>query len=101
VVSEEIVRHINYLDLEGDDINSKFYHLLEHEYCRRLTRYEYTDRMFQKKYGMSLKEFEEKDMVKKHNYSWEVESDLYDWEIAHDGIESMKRRLDELRRKDL
>jgi len=55
--------------------------------------------MFQKKYGMNLKEFEEKEVVKKYNYSWEVESDLCEWEIADDGIKSMKRELDELRRK--
>jgi len=36
-------------------------------------------------------------MVKKLDYSFEVESDHQDWDLAVDGIQTMQRRLNELR----
>jgi hypothetical protein len=46
---------------------------------------------------MSLAEFEAREVVKQHDYSFEVESDHQDWDLAVDGIRSVERQLDELR----
>jgi hypothetical protein len=62
-----------------------------------LARYQLADRLFTHKYGMSLAQFEARDMVKKLDYSFEVESDHQDWDLAVDGIQTMQRRLNELR----
>jgi len=95
-ISEDIIKHFKYLGLHGPGAEEKIREVLESEYRRRLTRYEHTDRLFKKKYGMSFDEFEKAEVVKKKGYSWEVESDSDEWEMALDGIESMKRGLKEL-----
>jgi hypothetical protein len=46
---------------------------------------------------MSLEQFEAQEMVKQFGYSFEVESDHQDWDLAVDGIRTMQRRLDDLR----
>jgi hypothetical protein len=71
--------------------------LLERDYLRKLIRYKLTDESFQKKYGMSYEEFERENIVAAKNYSWDVESDAQDWEMAIDGINTCLRKLGELR----
>ncbi|GFP18730.1 hypothetical protein HKBW3S03_00235 [Candidatus Hakubella thermalkaliphila] len=61
-----------------------------------MAHYENLDRGFQKKYGVSFEEFEEKNVVKKKGFSWEVESDAMAWEQAVDGIKTMRTRLEDL-----
>ncbi|MHC1725045.1 MAG: hypothetical protein AB9866_03305 [Syntrophobacteraceae bacterium] len=95
-ISEEIIKHFKYLGLYGAGTEEKIREVLESEYRRRLTRYEHIDRLFRKKYGMIFDEFEKKEIVKTKDYAWEVESDSDEWEMALDGIESMKRGLKEL-----
>ncbi|MEM5790400.1 MAG: hypothetical protein AAGU11_24020 [Syntrophobacteraceae bacterium] len=96
VISEEILKHFKYLGLYGAGAEEKIREVLESEYRRRLTRYEHTDRLFRKKYGMTFDEFERAEVVKTKNYTWEVESDSDEWEMALDGMESMNRGLKEL-----
>ncbi len=62
-----------------------------------MARYELTDCLFRQKYGMTFEEFEKNEMVKKLGYSFDVESDYHDWDMAIDGIESLHRDLEELR----
>lgn len=95
-ISEKIIKHFKYLGLYGAGAEEKIRDVLESEYRRRLTRYEHTDRLFRKKYGMTFEEFERGEVVKTKGFSWEVESDSDGWEMALDGIESMKRGLKEL-----
>ncbi|GKT10088.1 hypothetical protein [Desulforhabdus sp. TSK] len=95
-ISEQIIKHFKYLGLHGVKTEEKIREVLESEYRRRLTRYEHIDRLFRKKYGMSFDEFERNETVKKKGFAWEVESDSDEWEMAVDGIESMKRGLNEL-----
>jgi hypothetical protein len=52
------------------------------------------DRNLTKKYGMSFDEFREKKMIEKLGYTWEVEKDYHNWEIARDGIEMMEELID-------
>ena len=95
-ISEEMAKLIDHL--EGKDFNSRLEGLLEKEYGRRLTKYQYMDRFFQKKHGMTFEEFERRNVVKQLNYSFEVESDSNEWELALDGVASMERLLAELTR---
>lgn len=96
VLSEQIVHLIAQLEPEHDT-NSALERLLENEMIRRLNRYQLTDRTLCRKYGMSFPEFKARRMVKEHSYSFEVESDFWDWEMALDGIETVEAMLTDLR----
>jgi hypothetical protein len=65
-----------------------------HPTCSRVSAA--IDRVLRKKYGMSCHDFERSEIVRERGYTWEVESDSDEWEMAMDGIQSMKRGLDEL-----
>ena len=67
--------------------------MLRREYLRKLTRYRLTDEFLRKKYGMTYEEFEKENVVAKRNFSWEVESDAQEWEMAIDGINTCLRKL--------
>jgi hypothetical protein len=95
-ISEKIIKHFKYLGLYGEGVEDRIIEVLESEYRRRLTRYEHTDRLLRKKYRMTFDEFERNEVVKVRGYSWEVESDSDEWEMALDGMESMRRGLEEL-----
>ena len=92
---EKIVRIIDRLEA-GVGIEAKLGQVVENELRRRLARYELTDRLFRKKYGMTLDEFEKNEMVKKLSYSFDVESDYHDWDMAIDGIGTLRQDLEEL-----
>jgi hypothetical protein len=79
------------------DTDSVLEQLLENELLRRLNRYQLTDRSLSRKYGMSFAEFMARRMVEQCGYSYEVESDFWDWEMALDGIETVEAMLAELR----
>ncbi|MBC8446132.1 MAG: hypothetical protein H8D78_00130 [Chloroflexi bacterium] len=95
-ISDKVIGVINELE-PGETLEVKLTRLAEYEIRRRLARHQLTDRVFREKYGMSLEEFEANGMVKKLGYSFEVESDHQDWDLAVDGIKTMQRRLKELR----
>jgi hypothetical protein len=96
VVSKETARHLESLPMGPIDMDKKLRALLESEYRRRLSRYSLTNRILRQKYGMTYEEFEARNLVKEHGYSWEVESDAIAWETAVDGIKTMQRKLKEL-----
>ena len=96
IISDRITKHYRYLGLHGERAEEKIRDVLESEYRRRLTRYEHTDRLLRNKYGMTFDEFERREIVKAMRFQWEVESDSDEWEMAIDGMESMKRGLEEL-----
>ena len=58
--------------------------LLKKDYLRRLTRYRMTDDYYSKKYNMDFEKFENDNIVKIQNYTFEVESDAQEWELAID-----------------
>ncbi len=70
--------------------------VLQRDYLRRLTRYRMTDDFYNKKYGMDFESFQKKNIVDKQNYSFEVESDAQEWELAIDGIKTVEKKLKEL-----
>ncbi len=67
------------------------------EYERRLVLYKLTDERLKKKYGFSFKEFEEKNIVKEKDFSWEVEQDAMNWEHAVEGIKYLEVKIRKLR----
>ena len=73
--------------------NDELVEMLRREYLRKLTRYRLTDEFLRKKYGMTYEEFEKENVVTKRNFSWEVESDAQEWEMAIDGISTCLRKL--------
>jgi len=70
--------------------------MFRNEFLRKLAKYKLIDESLRKKYGISFEEFENKNIVARKNYSWEVESDAQEWEVAIDGIATYSRKLKEL-----
>jgi hypothetical protein len=77
-------------------MDGKLRMLLVAEYRRSLARYSLTDRRLREKYGMSFEEFEQRSVVRERNFGWDVESDAIEWDLATDGIRTMRHRLTEL-----
>ena len=96
-ISYHIVKHIDFLQQGERTLESKLEDILTHEYRRKLSRYQYIDRMFRKKYQMDFATFEQQRLVEKLNYSLELETDANDWEMVLDGINTMTRKLSELK----
>jgi hypothetical protein len=96
-VSERTAQHLQRLPLANvSDADGKLRSLLEAEYRRRLSRYSLTDRRLRAKYGMSFDEFERRKTVEQQGYTWDVESDAMEWDLAVSGIRTMRRALVEL-----
>ena len=76
--------------------NEELVEMLKRDYLRKLTRYKLTDEFYRNKYGMTYEDFEHKNVVAQKDYSWEVESDAQEWEMAIDGIVTYLRKLGEL-----
>ncbi len=69
---------------------------LEKELKTRLEKAQKTIKKLEKKFGMSLKEFEESKQLKKLNYPWEVEKDYIEWDKAESEMKFCKKKLKEL-----
>ncbi len=70
--------------------------VLRRDYLRKLTRYRMTDNFYKKKYGMDFEDFQKTSIVERENYSFDVESDAQDWELAIEGIRTIQKKLKEL-----
>lgn len=79
-------------EMTADELKEVF----RRDYLRRLTRYKITDDFYKKKYGMDFESFNKANIVKKYGYTFEVESDAQEWELAIDGIKTMEKKLKEL-----
>ncbi len=79
-------------EMTEDDLQ----HFLRRDYLRRLTRYRMMDDFFRKKYGMDFDIFEKTNVVQREDYTFEVESDAQEWELALDGINTVKKKLKDL-----
>ena len=96
-VPERLLETIHRLEATDEPVEDKLSRVLESEIRRRLAQYEMTNRLFQKKYRMSLEEFEKRDMVRQLGYSFEAESDHQDWDMAVDGIKTPRQELARLK----
>ncbi|MCK4314591.1 MAG: hypothetical protein KAX24_02355 [Anaerolineae bacterium] len=97
-ITAETVQIIRRLEPRRD-VDSALRRVLENETRRRLAAYELTNRMFQRKYGMTLAEFEAAGIVEERDYSFEVESDHQDWDQAVDGIATWRDTLRRMRKQ--
>lgn len=70
--------------------------LIINELRRRLAEYKLMDKMFRKRYRMDFEEFKRKKFVKKAGYSFNVEEDCCNWELALDGINTFSAELKKL-----
>ncbi len=68
------------------------------EYEKRLTLFKLTDEKFRKKYGMSFKEFEEKNLVAEKGFSCDVEQDSMNWEHAVEGIRYLEEKIKKIKK---
>jgi len=82
--------------LEDGPIDRLIVKALINELRRKLSEYILIDREMRRKYGMSFEEFKAKNVVKEKGYSFEVESDYCDWELAVDGIKTIKEKIEKL-----
>ncbi len=94
---EQTIRFLQEPILGTQDVDAKVRMLIEGEFLRRLAAYHHTDRTLAHKYGMSFEEFERRNIVEQKGFTWEVESDAMNWETAIDGIQTVERKLRELR----
>ncbi len=95
LLSDRIINLMSRLEPE-QNIDAVFENLVENELVRRLNRYQLIDRTLCEKYQMSFEAFKAQNLVDQLDYTFEVESDFWDWEMAQDGIETVQVLLDEL-----
>ena len=95
-LSEQTLSHLQSLPPIEGNAESKVRSLLEAEYRRQLSRYNLIDRTMRDKYKISFDDFETRKVVKERGFTWEVESDASEWELAASGIRTMQRKLKEL-----
>jgi len=67
------------------------------EYEKRLVLYKLTDEQLKKKYKMDFKDFEEKNIVKKKGFSWDVEQDAMHWEHAVEGMKYIEKKIKKIK----
>ncbi|MCZ7380991.1 MAG: hypothetical protein O8C64_05405 [Candidatus Methanoperedens sp.] len=70
--------------------------LVINELRRRLAEYKLMDKTFHERYKMDFDELKMKQVVKKAGYSFRVEEDYCDWELAIDGIKTITKELKKL-----
>lgn len=76
-------------------------HPVINELRRRLAEYKLMDKMFRVRYKMDFDEFKRKRVVKESGYSFKVEEDYCDWELALDGIKTFSAELKKLARVEI
>jgi len=97
-IAEDTARIVEELIPEGD-FDDKVRQLLISEIRRRLAAFETIDRRLRQKYGMSLEEFEARQIIKERGFSFEVESDYHEWDQAIDAIQALRGNLRKLMAK--
>jgi len=94
-VSDELASYV--VDLFPEETKeNRIRRLIENELRRRLARYRLTIHNLETKYHMDFTSFQAKKIVEKQGYSFEVENDFSDWEMAIDGVATMERKLKKL-----
>lgn len=97
VLKEQTQQWLSDPVLGDDDVDAKIRRLLEAEYLRKMVHYQRINETLAQKYGVTFHDFVAQDVVTQHGYSWEVEQDAIQWETAIGGIQTVERRLHEIR----
>jgi len=69
----------------------------QHEIRIKIDDFKYLDQTLRQKYGMNFEEFHAQKVAQKQEYTWEVEKDAMDWETAIGHIQTLERRLEQVR----
>ena len=96
-ITEKTTKILDILIPEGD-LDYKVRKILREDLKRKLTEFQLIDNRFQKKYGMTLDEFEKRNIIKEKGFSFEVESDYHEWDSAEDAIKTLKAKIEDLSR---
>ena len=94
-ISDELASYVTDLFPE-EKIETKIKRLIDNELRRRLARYQLMIRNLESKYQMDFETFKSEKTVEKKGYSFDVENDFCDWEMALDGLTTVKRKLNKL-----
>jgi hypothetical protein len=94
-ITEKTTKILNLIIPEGD-IDYKVRKILREDIKRKLAEFQLIDNRFQKKYGMTLDEFEKRNIIKEKGFSFEVESDYHEWDSAVDAIKTLKAKIKDL-----
>lgn len=70
------------------------------EYEKRLLFNMFKDEQFKKKYGMNFENFEKENIVKKRDFTWEIEQDAMEWEHAVESIRHLKEKILKIKQID-
>jgi hypothetical protein len=87
--------------IQGLNVDAKVRQLLNAEYLRKLSQYRRTDQMLSRKYSMTFEQFVARHVVHDQQYSLEAETDAMEWETAISGMQTVERKLAELREAGL
>ncbi|MCI0494845.1 hypothetical protein L0Z72_07540 [candidate division KSB1 bacterium] len=98
-ISDELASYVTELFPE-EKTENKIKRLIENELRRRLARYRLMIRNLESKYRVDFVTFKAEKMVEQKGYSFEVENDFCDWEMALDGVETVRRKLNKLQESD-
>lgn len=69
---------------------------LINELRRKLSEFILIDKTLRRKYSMSFEEFKAKKILEEKELSFEVETDYCDWEMAIDGIRTIREKIEKL-----
>ncbi len=94
-ITEKTTKILGLLIPNGN-IDSKVRKIISEDLKRKLIEFQIIDHRFQKKYGMTLYEFEERNILKEKGFSFEAESDYHEWDSAIDAIKTLKAYLEDL-----
>ena len=94
-ITEKTTKILNLIIPEGD-IDYKVRKILREDIKRKLAEFQIIDNRFQKKYGVTLDEFEKRNIVKEKGFSFEAESDYHEWDSAKDAIETLGAKIKDL-----
>ncbi len=97
-ITDKTTKILGLLIPQGD-VDSKVRKILIEDLKRKLTEFQLIDYRFQKKYGMTLHEFEKKNVIKEKGFSFEAESDYHEWDSALDAIKTLRAYLEDLTRE--
>lgn len=94
-ITEKTTKILDLLIPEGN-LDYKVRKILIEDIKRRLTEFQLIDNRFRKKYGMTLDEFEQRNIIKEKKFSFEVESDYHEWDSAMDAIRTLGAKIEDL-----
>jgi len=94
-VSKDLVEALKLLE-RSKPVGEALKKLMVHEVERRMRRYRLMVKVFESKYKMSFREFDEQDAVEKLGHTWGVERDYFDWELATTELEPLEKILGRL-----